>query len=467
MSQFVWACPSCGRAVPNRLNACRCGCARPDVAAQAPPTAPPAAPPSAPSDRPPQAAGSPPQAAGSSTQASKRALLIAGVALAALAGAWVAATSLFGTADSPADDRAAAAATSRPRNAAMADARASRGGRTPDAPADGPERPSDLPDAAPTEMPAADEPLALLSTEELVTRSLPAVVTVETRGGSGSGFYVSRDTLLTNWHGVTSATAVTLRASNGQTSVATVLTSSPDLDLAVLKAQIVNHDQAVLPLAEPQDVRIGAEVVAIGSPLGLRNTVTRGIVSGVRNARGVNLVQTDAAINPGNSGGPLIDRYGRVIGVNTAKLVGETEAIGFAVSVQHTRTLLGPEFTAPSVMQRKRDNSLKRYEDSILLLARGADGVEENWRKFKPECYIGVAEVVAVREWFALADGPPPGIKPLARCRSWMPYFQDWSERTKAALRTYEDTALQAGVPAARLRAVRQRYNMTWAGWQQ
>ena len=318
-----------------------------------------------------------------------------------------------------------------------------------------------LSESAPGDVPR-DDVLMPLSTEELVTRSLPAVVTVEVRGGSGSGFYVARDTVLTNWHVVRSADKVTLRSSSGQTTVATVATSSADLDLAVLKVHIVNHDQTVLPLAEPRDVRIGSEVVAIGSPLGLRNTVTRGIVSGMRSSQGVNLIQTDAAINPGNSGGPLIDRYGRVIGVNTLKLVGETEAIGFAVSVQHTRALLGPEFTAPSTMQRKRDLALKRYEESVLMLAKRADSVEENWRKFKPECYPGEHAVVAEREWIALADGTPPRIKSLSRCKSWMQYFYDWAEETRSALSTYEETALAAGVQAARLREVRQRYNMAF-----
>jgi hypothetical protein len=316
-----------------------------------------------------------------------------------------------------------------------------------------------LTESAPSDL-AVDEGLVLLSTEELVTRSLPAVVTVEVRGGTGSGFYVSRDTVLTNWHVIRGATTVTLRASNGQTTVAGVVTSSPHLDLAVLRVHVVNHDQVVLPLAEARDVKIGSEVVAIGSPLGLRNTVTRGIVSGMRVSQGVNLIQTDAAINPGNSGGPLIDRYGRVIGVNTLKLVGETEAIGFAVGVQHTRTLLGPEFTAPSVMQRKRDVALRKYEENVLMLAKRADSVEENWRKFKPDCYPGEPQVAGDREWFALADAPPPRIRSLSRCKSWMQYFYDWAEETKSALSTYEEQALAASIPAEKLRQVRERYNM-------
>jgi S1-C subfamily serine protease len=325
------------------------------------------------------------------------------------------------------------------------------------------------PETAPAAMPSAAEPLTQLSTEEIVSRSLPAVVTVETRGGTGSGFFVSNDTVITNAHVVLSATTVTLRSSGGAASAAAVLTSSPELDLAVLKVQIVNPAQPTLPLAESEDVRIGAEVVAIGSPLGLRNTVTRGIVSGMRDSKGVSLIQTDAAINPGNSGGPLIDRYGRVIGVNTLKLAGESEAIGFAVSVNHTRTILGDAFVAPSgvatEVQRKRDFSLRKYDEAILALAKRADTIDAEWRRFKPECALGDAEVLTSREWFALADGVAFRVKPLSRCESSMPVFNDWARRTKSALELYENTAISGGVPAERLREVRQNYNMSWVGW--
>ena len=331
-------------------------------------------------------------------------------------------------------------------------------------------RPADsLPPVTPVD-PAPDAKATLqLSTEDIVTRSLPAVVTVETSAGAGSGFFVSIDTVITNAHVVRSAAVVTLRSSGGATSTATVVSSSPDLDLAVLKVQTVNPDQPALALAESSDIRIGAEVVAIGSPLGLRNTVTRGIVSGMRDSKGVILIQTDAAINPGNSGGPLIDRYGRVIGVNTLKLAGETEAIGFAVSVNHARTILGDGFTAPSsaaaVTARRLDFSFRKYDEAVLTLAQRADSVEVEWRKFKPQCSADNAEVMAPREWFALADGVDLRIKPLNRCESWMPIFNDWARRTKSALAMYESTAVNAGVPPERLREVREKYNMSWAAW--
>ena len=179
------------------------------------------------------------------------------------------------------------------------------------------------------------ESTAMLSTEEIVTRSMPAVVTVMARDGFGSGFFVSSDTVITNAHVIAGNDVVTLRRGGGYSRTAHVESVSHDIDLAVLKLDVADFDQIVLPLAGPNDVTVGADVVAIGSPLGLANTVTRGIVSGQRTLNNIKLVQTDAAINPGNSGGPLLNRRGRVIGVNTMKLGRGAEGMAFAVSIEY------------------------------------------------------------------------------------------------------------------------------------
>ena len=88
-------------------------------------------------------------------------------------------------------------------------------------------------------------------------------------------------------------------------------------------------------------VEVGHDVIAIGSPLGLEGTVTRGIVSGLRSLGRVPLVQIGATIHPGNSGGPLLDASGQVIGVNTLKLRPATaESLGFAIGVDHVKAVL-------------------------------------------------------------------------------------------------------------------------------
>ena len=94
-----------------------------------------------------------------------------------------------------------------------------------------------------------------------------------------------------------------------------------------------------MPLGDLEAVDVGTDVVAVGSPLGLQGTVTRGIVSAIRQVDGVKLVQTDASINAGNSGGPLLTEDGKVIGINTLKIREDgVESIGFAVASDEAKT---------------------------------------------------------------------------------------------------------------------------------
>jgi serine protease Do len=156
------------------------------------------------------------------------------------------------------------------------------------------------------------------------------------RMGSGSGFFIDRSHIVTNNHVVDGANKVVIRFSDGKEIDATVVGTDPKTDLAVLK---VAAAQTLAPLAwgDSNRVRAGDSVFAVGSPFGLGNTVTAGIIS----ARGRNInsgpyddfLQVDAPINRGNSGGPLFDASGRVIGVNSAiySPTGGNVGIGFSI----------------------------------------------------------------------------------------------------------------------------------------
>ncbi len=104
----------------------------------------------------------------------------------------------------------------------------------------------------------------------------------------------------------------------------------------------------MIPLGSARTLRPGQEVMAIGSALGmLQNSVTRGVVSGVRESRGATLVQTDTAANPGNSGGPLMDRNGTAIGIITLGITGR-QGLNFAVAIDHARDILDGRQVAPA-----------------------------------------------------------------------------------------------------------------------
>ena len=159
----------------------------------------------------------------------------------------------------------------------------------------------------------------------------------------GSGFVIDKEGhLLTNAHVVDGAASLSVTLDSGDKAAARLVGMDPVLDLALLRVEW----KAALPVAKLGDsagVRVGDEVVAIGNPIGLDQTMTRGIVSGVnRILAGISdqpMIQTDAPINPGNSGGPLVDRCGAVVGINTF-ISEDAQSIGFAVPITAARDVL-------------------------------------------------------------------------------------------------------------------------------
>ena len=155
-------------------------------------------------------------------------------------------------------------------------------------------------------------PSAPRSLEDVISRAIPAIVSIEAGQGRGSGFFAAPRTVITNRHVIQDNVSVTVRLSNGQTLPGRVETSSTEYDLAIVRVDSALPSQAMLPLGTVNDVRPGQEVIAIGLALGVfQNSVTRGIISAIRRADRTVMLQTDAAINPGNSGGPLLNRQGR------------------------------------------------------------------------------------------------------------------------------------------------------------
>jgi S1-C subfamily serine protease len=437
-------CPKCGRAVPRRVPSCRCGY---EMTAADVPAVPAAR----------FAASVPVAVVPAVAVPVHRTPLVLGMAamivvLTGVAGGlwWRSAKAQAAAAASADTTSADVAALVKAAAAASASASTSSTGNPPPPPT----IPSS--DAAP-----------LLSIEELVTRTMPAVVTVETPTGTGSGFFVSADTVITNKHVVESETMVNLRSSTGGRVAARVESSSWEVDIAVLKVSVANPAQVFLPLAVPSDVHQGEEVIAIGSPIGLRNSVTRGIVSGTRQDGGVSLVQTDAAINPGNSGGPLIDRQGRVIGINTWKIVSEgLESIGFAVSVYHARRMLGADFALNAEREYLSQQQAGQYEKEVAALASSADEVEERWKGFRSSCFANPdATAAGAREWFALAEGGSFTLHDVARCTSWREYFAESARRMRDGLAAAKARAGATPMSIDTSRRVRRKYKMLWPEW--
>ena len=164
--------------------------------------------------------------------------------------------------------------------------------------------------------------------------------------GLGSGVIVSSNGyILTNNHVVEGADEIEVVLNDSRQTIAKVIGTDPDTDLAVLKIELDRLPVMVLGSADA--VQVGDQVLAIGNPFGVGQTVTSGIVSALgRNQLGINtfenFIQTDAAINPGNSGGALVDVNGNLAGINTAiySRSGGSMGIGFAIPVAIARQVM-------------------------------------------------------------------------------------------------------------------------------
>jgi len=201
-------------------------------------------------------------------------------------------------------------------------------------------------------------------------------ITVDEAQGTaqGSGFvYDGAGNIVTNEHVVEGGTTMSVRFWNGSRYNATVVGTDPSTDLAVIKVNAPASLLHPLQLGNSGEVQVGQQVVAIGSPYGLEETVTAGIVSALHrqmtapnNFTIPDSIQTDAAINHGNSGGPLIDLNGRVIGVNAQikSEGGENTGVGFAI----------PSDTVRSIVSRLATGGVVKHAYLGVSIANSSNG---------------------------------------------------------------------------------------------
>ena len=168
----------------------------------------------------------------------------------------------------------------------------------------------------------------------------------QAQAGLGSGVIISQDGyILTNNHVVEGADEIDVTLSDSRRARARTIGTDPETDLAILKIEL--DKLPVIVLGNSDQLAVGDQVLAIGNPFGVGQTVTSGIVSALgRSQLGINtfenFIQTDAAINPGNSGGALVDVYGNLLGINTAiySRSGGSLGIGFAIPVSTAKMVL-------------------------------------------------------------------------------------------------------------------------------
>jgi hypothetical protein len=325
------------------------------------------------------------------------------------------------------------------------------------------------------------------SLEDVVSNSIPAIVSIETKEGRGSGFFAAAGTVITNHHVVGSNQSVTVRLASGAALPGRVDAVSQDFDLALVHVSGVDASQPVLPLGSVNGVRPGQEVIAIGLALGVfQNTVTRGIISAIRRAGPAIVLQTDAAINPGNSGGPLLNRSGQVIGINSMKISGSAESLGFAIAIDHAKAFLNnghagdatfntapgnnealaPAFTNRTATDEARDAGTKLYEQSVGAAAQRAAQLDDYWNRIKANCAVR-AQPGYDRDWFGLWDGRAELTTPDPSCVAAARDLTRLAAEVRSVMADATEAARHAAVLPGQIRDIRHRYRMDWPGFDQ
>ena len=324
--------------------------------------------------------------------------------------------------------------------------------------------------------------------EDVIGAAIPAIVSIESPAGSGTGFFVAPGVVVTNEHVISGNWNVVLKSA-GVSMRARVTKLAPELDLALLRVDTPGG-QSILPLGTATTARVGQEVIAIGFALGLlENTVTRGIISGIRTAGSTTFVQTDAAINPGNSGGPLLDRHGRVIGITTLKFGDSAESLGFAIAVDHLKPLLygspaalprpapsaatnralSPllERSTPSTADRRRADGQPEFEQALGAIAARADQIDDFWQRYTASC-LGGQRLSGTydREWFSVYENRVPEGRRASGCAQWLSDLNELADGIRSAMKEAAQAARRLDVYPGVRRDLRRQYRLDWRGWE-
>jgi hypothetical protein len=311
---------------------------------------------------------------------------------------------------------------------------------------------------------------------------VPAVAAIHAGNARGTGFFITPDQVLTNAHVVEGQTSVRLQVGKASYT-ARVVTVSTATDLAVLQVFNANPTQPTLTLGSVSPPRVGQEVVAVGSALGvLSNTVTRGIVSAVRKVGAVTLIQTDAAINPGSSGGPLVDRSGQVIGINSIGVSPDAgHGLAFAVAVDHATALLNGRREAsadtplsalttamggPSSSEHARVRGEKDYAEVLQRAEQRAGALDDYWNRYAPSC-VSASARTGDRPWFAIFEpnGVSMGQRSRIDCAGWLDTLRSNAGPVRDEVARATEAARRNGVYPGAIRDLRRRHRMEWSGW--
>ena len=313
---------------------------------------------------------------------------------------------------------------------------------------------------------------------------MPAIVMVEAPGSRGSGFFAAPDLIVTNAHVLAGSMTASITTRNGSHLEGKAVIVSEQRDLALLQIPPQNAMAVALPLGRSAGLRLGQGVVALGWAEGMtQSTVTRGVVTGLRQAGERLLLQTDAVPNPGDSGGPLLDLRGNVIGITSARLDNGTA--GFALAIDEAKpffervppntpgasapaqvaTPSTPASSGPSASDARRTIGLQHYDDALASIEMSAAQLDANWGDYKKGCRITSSPGVQSHEWFALYDPRSPLHSTATTCADYLAQIEQRVRAVDASMAAAGEIGRQSGLYAGELRALRAKHHLDYAGW--
>lgn len=245
--------------------------------------------------------------------------------------------------------------------------------------------------------------------------------------GNGSGSVIDANgNILTNFHVIEGAQKLSVSFGGDKTYPASFVGGDPDTDLAVIRIDNPPAGLTVVPLGDSDKLTVGQKVLAIGNPFGLDRTLTTGVISGLqrpiraRNGRPIDAaIQTDASINPGNSGGPLLDKFGKMIGINSQILspAGGSVGVGFAIPVSIAKRVVPQLLQFGEVRRPKLGASLPTIEqlhanrpdiplpvDQGLLVYQLVPGGSAERAGLRPVSSTGIGDIIVSAEGQKLND---------------------------------------------------------------
>jgi uncharacterized C2H2 Zn-finger protein len=195
------------------------------------------------------------------------------------------------------------------------------------------------------------------------------VVSIETDKGQGSGFIISQSGIIvTNYHVLKGVHSVQITLTRGDVyNDVSLIAADRKKDLALIK--IGASGLPTINLGDSDDVKVGQPVVAIGNPLGLKDTVTEGIISAIRDFKKVKILQTNAAVSPGSSGGPLFNMCGEAIGITSASVMWG-QNLNFAIPINELKLLIKTEKTFIEMLGRFPELSRKEIRTRISIIEK-------------------------------------------------------------------------------------------------